>query len=255
VEETEIGGRTFKISRVLSRNRNAWARLKDDTIVISLPARWPGAEKERVGGNLLRRAIRAIAKGRWKIEGSRKVTFTHGQKLSAMGKEFELMFIPSGRFGKRARGQRIEIMVDDAHPKKHEKASALARSCLICELMPILRERVASISDSHFRSGIRKLAVRDNSTRWGSCSKEGSISLNFRLLFMPQEILDYVIVHELAHTKYRSHGKRFWALVERIVPDHREKRKWLRENGWSYPKTGDFRGQLTLAGYIAEEPY
>ena len=59
------------------------------------------------------------------------------------------------------------------------------------------------------------------------------MTLNIRLLFMPEEILDYVIVHELAHSRYMSHGKRFWALVAKVLPDYDRRRKWLRDKGWS----------------------
>jgi predicted metal-dependent hydrolase len=67
---------------------------------------------------------------------------------------------------------------------------------------------------------------------------------------MPEDILDYVIVHELAHTKYRSHGPRFWALVEKVMPDHREKRRWLGKNGWSV-----LSGKQDTVAFVPEEPY
>ena len=54
---------------------------------------------------------------------------------------------------------------------------------------------------------------------------------------MPEGILDYVVVHEIAHTRYRSHGMRFWGLVESVMPDHLARRAWLRKNGWDYPRS------------------
>ena len=127
------------------------------------------------------------------------------------------------------------MRVAEGHPKSRELASALARTRIVEAVMPSLEERVKELSQRHFEARIGKMSVRDNSSRWGSCSPKGDISLSFRLLFLPAPILDYVIVHELAHTKYRSHGPRFWGLVEKAVPDHRERRKWLRKNGWKFP--------------------
>ena len=68
-------------------------------------------------------------------------------------------------------------------------------------------------------------------TRWGSCSAQGNLSFHWKLVLMPPEILDYVVVHELAHRKEMNHSQRFWAEVERILPDYKARRKWLKEFG------------------------
>ncbi len=232
----KVGDRTFRIVRTLCKNKNASARLRDDTIFINIPSRWPNNEKERVYENLFKRAIRAIEKGRWGIRSNKKLEFNHGQRLSALGKEFELEFLPGKRFGSKLSEGKITIKFDEQHQKRHERIAAHVRKQIVDGVMPDLLARVNAINGEHFRSKITKVSIRDNLTRWGSCSKSGTISLSFRLLFMPHGILDYVIVHELAHTRYRSHGKRFWAEVERVMPDHKVRRKWLRENGWSYPE-------------------
>lgn len=80
------------------------------------------------------------------------------------------------------------------------------------------------------------LRVSDARTRWGSCGKDDSVNLCWRLLLAPPPILDYVIVHELAHTVRKDHSKAFWAVVARFVPDWKQKRRWL----------ADHRMELTL---------
>jgi predicted metal-dependent hydrolase len=77
-----------------------------------------------------------------------------------------------------------------------------------------------------------QIQIRNQKTRWGSYStKTGTLSLNFRLLMAPPDVVDYVIVHELAHAEHPNHGPRFWRLVEQHVPDYEEKNEWLKENG------------------------
>ena len=76
-----------------------------------------------------------------------------------------------------------------------------------------------------------KISIRDQKTRWGSCSSEGNLSFNWRLILAPPDVLDYVVIHELCHRKEMNHSKEFWALVESLMPDYKERRKWLRENG------------------------
>lgn len=75
---------------------------------------------------------------------------------------------------------------------------------------------------------VKRVLVRDQKTRWGSCSTSGTISLNWRLLLASEETRDYVIAHELMHMKRFDHSPQFWALVEEVCPDYREHEKWLR---------------------------
>ncbi|TPW19403.1 MAG: putative metal-dependent hydrolase, partial [Elusimicrobia bacterium] len=76
-----------------------------------------------------------------------------------------------------------------------------------------------------------KVRVKDMKSLWGSCSYRGDLSFNVRLLSAPPEVLDYVVVHELAHLRWRGHGRRFWELVHKHCPEQKERRRWLRANG------------------------
>ena len=76
-----------------------------------------------------------------------------------------------------------------------------------------------------------RVSVRSQRTKWGSCSSTGNLSFNCLLLLCPPEVLDYAVVHELCHRLEMNHSARFWAQVERVLPDYRERRKWLRDHG------------------------
>ncbi|MBI4423904.1 MAG: M48 family metallopeptidase [Elusimicrobia bacterium] len=75
-----------------------------------------------------------------------------------------------------------------------------------------------------------RIAIKDQRTLWGSCSAKGNLNFNWRLVFAPRDVLDYVVVHELAHLREMNHSRRFWDLVARFCPEHREHRRWLHEN-------------------------
>lgn len=76
-----------------------------------------------------------------------------------------------------------------------------------------------------------RVSIRDQKTRWGSCSSSGTISFNWRLLLAPEAVLDYVVEHEAAHIEVRDHSRRFWALMDARVPDWRDHRRWLSQYG------------------------
>ena len=74
-----------------------------------------------------------------------------------------------------------------------------------------------------------RISMRNQKTRWGSCSSNGNLNFNNRLLFVPKELVDYVVVHELVHRKEMNHSNAFWNVVEKYMPDYKERRKKLRE--------------------------
>lgn len=77
----------------------------------------------------------------------------------------------------------------------------------------------------------RRITVRDQRTRWGSCSTAGNLSFSWRLILAPDDVLRYVVVHEVAHLLEPNHGPRFWAVVQEHCPDYQRHRRWLREHG------------------------
>ena len=76
-----------------------------------------------------------------------------------------------------------------------------------------------------------RITIRDQKTRWGSRSSSGTLSFNYRLMYAPLKILDYVVVHELCHITHMNHSKDFWNMVGSILPDYKESRNWLKEHG------------------------
>ena len=103
-----------------------------------------------------------------------------------------------------------------------ERLRALAKE----ELPPRLA-RLAAIHGFRYN----KVFIKNNASNWGSCSSLGNINLNLRLVKLPQELQDYVMLHELCHLKEMNHSKRFWREVEKILPDYKESVKWFKDNG------------------------
>lgn len=99
------------------------------------------------------------------------------------------------------------------------------------ELARVDAQKVIESQTSQLYRLPQRLSIRDQSTRWGSLSGRGTLSLNWRLVMAPPEVLAYVVNHELAHLTHPNHSPAFWAEVERLMPGHDAHRRWLRRHG------------------------
>jgi predicted metal-dependent hydrolase len=114
-------------------------------------------------------------------------------------------------------------------PAGAERTPALERwyrRAARAEIAPRL-ERACALAGSSYT----KLTIRGQRTRWASCSRAGAMSFNWRLLLAPEEVLDYVVWHEVCHLEVMDHSPRFWALLEGWCPDYRQQSRWLRRHG------------------------
>ncbi|MBN1449160.1 MAG: M48 family metallopeptidase [Bacteroidetes bacterium] len=94
-----------------------------------------------------------------------------------------------------------------------------------------LSHRINSHADAmRLRPG--RITIRAQRSKWGSCSQNGNISLNMRLMLVPPAVADYVMIHELAHLRQLNHSQRFWGIVDRYCPDRKTHQRWLREHSW-----------------------
>jgi len=102
------------------------------------------------------------------------------------------------------------------------------------------RDLDARVSWHSRRLGVKasRISVRDQTSRWGSCSTTGALSFSWRLILAPRHILDYVAAHEVAHLAEMNHGPKFWALVRRTMPDMDEARRWLQIYGMDLHRYG-----------------
>jgi predicted metal-dependent hydrolase len=108
------------------------------------------------------------------------------------------------------------------------------RACIEADLRALAREelgpRLHALAADHGLT-VSRLTIRNQRSRWGSCSRTGRIALNYRLVQMPLPVRDYVLLHELMHLKEQNHSRRFWRLVEAVCPDFRLAERWLRRHG------------------------
>jgi len=152
--------------------------------------------------------------------------------LAAEALDLAVVYALADRDGWDWTSQRLEVGLRERDP-------ARARSILIDALKFRARERLEPRLESlAARHGLhyRRVGWRNQKSRWGSCSTSGSISLNVRLLFVPTELVDYVMAHELAHLRHPDHSPAFWHFVGQLFPDFRIARAVLRQAAGRVPE-------------------
>ncbi len=229
-EPVEINGAAMGVIIERVRLRNAHANVRGGAIVIRLPMRMRESEARETAETLYRRIRRAIERNPGRFLANKRLEFRDGQTTVVGGREFRIgAQYGAKRATVRIAGNEIRVRLKGSDAGTGA-LSRLVSKALSRAMLPYVAARVDGINSAHFNSRISGVRLRDNSMVWGSCSPSNSITINAKLLYAPERALEYVIVHELAHTVVRSHSGRFWKEVERAMPSYREAKLWLKDS-------------------------
>lgn len=135
------------------------------------------------------------------------------------------------------RSEWIEKHLEKMRQRQEEMQTEPEEPLTLKELQALAEEAVSYIPERvSFYAGevgvnYGRITIRNQKTRWGSCSSDGNLNFNCLLMLTPPEVIDYVVVHELCHRLEMNHSRYFWEEVERVLPDYKIRRKWLKTNG------------------------
>lgn len=153
-----------------------------------------------------------------------------GAALSFAGREIHLALrtgAPSGRYRASLVGDTLTLHVAEANQETIRRAlEAWYRR----QASAAFAERLVACN-ARYGFAYGRVAIKEQKSRWGSCSRKGNLNFNWRLLLAPLPVLDYVVVHELCHLRELNHSPRFWSLVALGCPDYVAQRRWLRDHG------------------------
>jgi predicted metal-dependent hydrolase len=232
VGEFEVELNERKIKYTLKRSRIArlvWLKISPETgLSVTLPASYDLGNLE---GYLRQRSI-------WIQRNLDKFCSGAGQpasnsstlpdKISYLGKKFTLQPIP-GNGGFKAIALDDEALNFNFHSSFGEPSRRGIKLWLQDQAVRLIGEKVKVLSRK-MQVSLNRVYIKDQKTIWGSCSARKNLNFNWRLIMVPESVMDYVIIHELCHLQEMSHSKAFWKLVAQYCPDWRTHRQWLNEH-------------------------
>lgn len=150
-----------------------------------------------------------------------------GSPILVEGRRRALRLHAGARRTGRLEGDEFHLTLPDAQDEAAVRAAI--RSTLSARALQRIRERLDHYAP---RLGVRcgRVAIRDQKSRWGSCSQRGNLNFNWKLIMAPPQALDYVVIHELCHLIEFNHSPRFWSLVEGQMPEYAVWKQWLKEH-------------------------
>jgi predicted metal-dependent hydrolase len=178
-------------------------------------------------------------KARWILKSMRRLQtlpeLQDGRELSCMGKLLHLQVIVSDRVAPgRPRvtlaGATLLVTLRETDGNNADMLRSALERWFRRRAHTLIPDRLMTANQAFgFRYG--RVTIKEQKSRWGSCSRAGNLNFNWRLLMAPLPVLDYVLIHELAHLQELNHAPAFWQLVASACPDYQTQRRWLREHG------------------------
>lgn len=166
-----------------------------------------------------------------RLNGPEEKTYKHGEPFLYLGKSFPIEVQHDPKIIQdhvTFNGHTLSIHVKELHDERIKQA--LKRFYFKrCKSMV---ERSIAIHQQHFKCKPRSIRISDSQTTWGTCDGRRQLTFNWKLAMAPQEVIDYVVVHEMCHMIHLNHDRSFWRLVGKIVPDYKEKEQWLAKSSW-----------------------
>jgi predicted metal-dependent hydrolase len=229
---------TFYFPLIISieKRQNSRASIGKKSLRIRLPEFLTESERQAQIEKFKKWAVKHLQKKAPAIEMNFAKSYKDGEIITVRGKNFRLHINTTSKTRYYARIIDGDIFIEvpaNARPEFiQEHLRILVIKCISNHFYMDIAQRLIELNKKYFQRRIVKFSLRYMNSRWGSCSPRGHISISSRLLLAPPDVMDYVLIHELAHLVHHNHSYEFWNEVKRAMPDYKEKEKWLRDNDY-----------------------
>lgn len=172
-----------------------------------------------------------LAEVKGRLSGQQEKVYKYGESFLYLGNAYPIQIIKDQNIMQDHivfKDESLDIFVQ--HHDDEKVKQALKR--FYYQQTKALVEKSITIYQSHFKTKPRSVRITDNKTNWGTCDSKLQLTFNWRLAMAPQEVIDYVVIHEMCHMVHLNHDRSFWRLVGKLMPDYEEKENWLKLSGW-----------------------
>lgn len=230
----EIEGKRVPVKVHLEKRRSLRAAVGKDSFILRMPD-WLNEAQEEDGYRWFKKwAAKTLRRNASLLTQFNGRTYTDGETIVVGQRRYTLRIRQEDRKTHSARLENGVITLKLSHldsgASQNKSIRTLLSRVIGKDFLPEITSRVEELNEQHFRRPFKGVRLKNNHSNWGSCSRNGNINLSTRLLFAPQRVIDYVIIHELAHLIEMNHSPRFWRLVETAMPDYKEQEKWLKDH-------------------------
>ncbi|OLS40987.1 M48 family metallopeptidase [Bacillus sp. MRMR6] len=166
-----------------------------------------------------------------RLNGPQRKAYEHGERFLYLGRDYPIQFFQDEQIEKDTvefKGDELHIQVKQLEDERIKQA--LKR--FYYKQCKALVEKSISNYQSSFNTKPRSIRISDSKTTWGTCDSRQQLTFNWKLAMAPLEVIKYVVVHEMCHMVHLNHDRSFWRLVGKIMPDYKEKEKWLAASSW-----------------------
>lgn len=231
----EVNGIKYLVKIHFETRKNCRVSVRKRVVNIRIPSFLSKNEKDKQLERMKTWATKKILENPEKFKPYPKKEYKNADRLKIGNEEYtlEIKFKDKKSSSALLNGNTIQLVISGNLSKEEQNnhISSLISRCVGSNRLPNLQKKIKELNNKHFNQEINKIFFKHNKSNWGSCSKAGNINISTRLLFAPDNVLEYVCIHELAHLLEPNHSKRFWTLVEKAMPDYKEKERWLKEKG------------------------
>lgn len=228
--EIQLGAeRIAYLLRESNRAKNISLKISmEKGLEVVVPVNYPTSHVETLLRDKEKWILQKLSLISQRAQQKKENSLVEKQAVSFLGKSYPLVLVLQQGYPEvELIEDRIIVMLPQDH---QDKVVQILESWLRYQAKEIIMQRLEFAAKGlgvHYK----QVFIKDQKTRWGSCSSQGNLNFNYRLVMAPLPVIDYLVAHEAAHLIEMNHSRKFWALVERICPNYRVQRKWLKEHG------------------------
>ncbi|ABO51248.1 protein of unknown function DUF45 [Desulforamulus reducens MI-1] len=226
----QLGGTEISyLFRESSRAKNVNLKISlEKGLEVIVPFRYPLGNIEPLLREKEQWILQKLAMISHKAQQKKENSLEEKQAVSFLGKSYRLVTVfQQGSPVVELVGDKIIVILPQNHK---DNIKQILEAWLKYQAREIILQRL-EVARKELGIHYKQVFIKDQKTRWGSCSSQGNLNFNFRLVMAPLPVIDYLVAHELSHLIEMNHSKKFWSLVERICPKYKTHRRWLKEHG------------------------